>query len=281
MLSYQLAGHGKPLLLIHGWCVTYTTWRQFIPLLAPHFQLILVELPGMGAIKEIEPEKPYYMTCAVALEELRIALHIEQWAILAYSTGTRACEAYMQCYPQSVSQAVFLCPAYIRKSWQIAIQIEQWIDSKYSNVANWFLSGWLLYGMLFGFGFNLQNHHHAHEWMNEIILQPQQTLKRTLFELPGKGRAPFTFPTSPPVPKLFIWGRQDAIIARPPRLQPNDIVIFANHSAPILTPHRVVSIALSFFEIHAKENVDIEQKSSSHDMIIQEPTKVCTHTILT
>ena len=280
MLSYQLKGHGKPLLLIHGWGVTYATWRQFIPLLAPHFQLILVELPGMGTAGKVEPEKPYYITCAEALEELRLFLHIEKWAILAYSTGTRACEAYIQYYPQHVSQAVFLCPAYIRKSWQIALHIEQWLDSKYSKVANWFFSGWLLYGLLFGFGFNLQNRHHANEWMNEIIMHPQHTLKRTLFELPDKGRAPFTLPTSPPVPTLFIWGRQDAIIARPPHLRSNDIVILANHTAPIVTPHRVVSIALSFFEIHSKEGLDIEQENSAYDMIIPESAKVYSHNFL-
>ncbi len=254
MLSYQLKGSGNPLLLIHGWGVTYTTWNKLIPLLVPHFQLILVELPGMGTAQEIAPEKSYYLACAEALEELRIALQIERWAILAYSTGTRACEAYMQCYPQCVSQAIFLCPAYIRKSWHIAVQIERWIDSKHSRVANWFLSGWPLFGMLFGFGFNLRNHDSAYEWMNEIIMQPQQILKRTLFELPGTGRAPFTLPTSPTIPTLFIWGQQDAIIARPPRLRPNDIIIFANHSAPILVPHSVVEVVLPFFKQDVLEN---------------------------
>ena len=261
MLSYQTKGSGNPLLLIHGWGVTYTTWNKLIPLLVPHFQLILVELPGMGAAQEMIPEKSYYPACAEALEELRIALRIERWAILAYSTGTRACEAYMQRYTHYVSQAIFLCPAYIRKSWQTAVQIERWIDSKHSRVANWFLSGWPLFGMLFGFGFNLRYHAHAHahEWMAEIIMQPQQILKRTLFELPGTGRAPFTLPTSPPIPTLFIWGQQDAIMARPPRLRPNDILIFANHCAPILAPHSVVEIVLPFFKQEVVEYVESVQ----------------------
>ncbi len=276
MLSYQLKGSGDPLLLIHGWGMTYLIWRELVPLLIPHFQLVLVELPGMGTAQELGTEKPYYLACAEALEELRIELHIERWAILAYSTGTRAGEAYMQEYSQRVSQAVFLCPAYIRKSWQTAIQIEQWLDSKYTRVANWFLSGWLLYGMLFGFGFNLHHHEHVHECLNEITIQPQRTLKRTLFELPGKGRAPFMLPTSPVVPTLFIWGRQDALIDRPPRLRPNDIIILANHSAPLLTPHHVVSIALSFLkkeEEREKESTDTSQKNSSDAMLIQEPVK--------
>ncbi len=82
-------------------------------------------------------------------------------------------------------------------------------------------------------------------------MQPQQILKRTLFELPDTGRAPFTLPTSPPIPTLFIWGQQDAIIARPPRLRPNDIIILANHCAPILAPHSVVEVVLPFFKQEA------------------------------
>src|SRR6266851_4325242 len=49
MLPFRVEGSGHPLLLIHGWGVTYTVWQKLVPLLAPHFQLILVELPGVCA----------------------------------------------------------------------------------------------------------------------------------------------------------------------------------------------------------------------------------------
>src|SRR5579884_2520504 len=78
MLPYRLEGDGPPLLLIHGWGVTYRVWRNLVPLLKPHFQLILVELPGMGAAYHQVPMMSYYPACAEALEELRVALGIEQ-----------------------------------------------------------------------------------------------------------------------------------------------------------------------------------------------------------
>lgn len=248
MLPYHIEGSGHPLLLIHGWGVTYAVWRHLVPLLTPHFQLILVELPGMGAAGEPEPGTPYYTACAESLEELRTALDIEQWAILAYSTGTRVGEAYIQCYPQHVDRAVFLCPLYLRRAWKIALDIEQWIDSKSSRLASWILSGWRLYYLLVTLGFNLQSHDCVHEWMSEIELQPPVNLKRMLLELPGRGRAPFRLPASPPVPILFVWGSQDALTLRPSPPQARNVVILAGHSAPVLSPQKVAAVVLPFLK---------------------------------
>ncbi|HEY6541670.1 MAG TPA: alpha/beta hydrolase [Ktedonobacteraceae bacterium] len=248
MLPYHIEGSGDPLLLIHGWGVTYTVWRHLIPLLAPHFQLILVELPGMGTAGEYVSDEPYYVACAESLEELRAALGIEQWAILAYSTGTRAGEAYIQRYPQRVERAVFLCPLYLRRAWKIALDVEQWINSKSSRLASWILSGWRLHHLLIALGFNLQSHGYVHEWLREIALQPPTSLKRMLLELPGRGRTPFQLPASPPVPILFVWGSKDALVPLPVRLQTRDVVILANHGAPVLSPQSVAEVVLPFLK---------------------------------
>lgn len=248
MLPYQIEGSGHPLLLIHGWGVTYTVWRHLVPLLAPHFQLILVELPGMGAAGERVPGESYYVACAESLEELRTALGIEQWAILAYSTGTRAGEAYIQRYPQRVERAVFLCPLYLRMVWKIALDVEQWINSWSSSLASWILSGWRLHHLLIALGFNLQSYGYVSEWLREIALQRPANLKRMLLELPGRGRAPFTPPDAAPVPILFIWGRRDALVPLPVCLQAHDVVILANHSAPVLSPHSVAAVAVPFLK---------------------------------
>lgn len=247
MLAYRLEGRGSPLLLIHGWGVTYNAWKNLVPLLAPHFQLILVELPWVGASGEMIPDKPYYEFCAEALEELRVSLGIGQWSILAYSTGTRAGEAYIQHYSQYVGKAIFLCPLYLHKSWTMALHMEAWINARQSNMADWFLSGWRLHGLLLTLGFNMRRCDYSDEWMDEIETQPIECLKRMLLELPGKGRAPFCLPTSPSVPTLFVWGRRDALTARPLRSRPNDVFILANHGAPMLVPDQIAEIVLQFF----------------------------------
>jgi len=246
MLPYQLEGRGYPLLLIHGWGVTHRVWRNLVPLLAPHFQLILVELSGKDIAGEVAPDKSYYRACAEALEELRMILGIEQWGIMAYSTGTRVCEAYVQQYPQRVARAVFLCPIYLRKPWKLSLEVMQWTDSMRLGAGNWFLSGWRLYWLVLWFGFNLHRCDDADDWMREITLRPLDNLKRILLELPGKGRDPFLLPSSPIVPALFVWGLQDVLVAFPHHPRPNDVFIYAGHGAPVLTPHCVAEVVMPF-----------------------------------
>ena len=265
LLPYRLEGDGYPLLLIHGLGVTYSVWQNLIPLLAPHFQLIMVELPGTGTLRDAEFTKPFYPTCAEALEELRIALGIEQWTILAYSTGTRVCETYLQLYPQRVSRAVFLCPFYIRKPPYALMRSFLGINAKRVHIVNWLLTDWRLYGWLWLCGFNLQRNEYISDWMSEIKLLPVENLKRAITDLPDLGRAPFILPGTTQVPILYIWASSDAISERPSHLRPNDVIIEGCHSAPLLNSQRVVEVALPFLQ----EDVERHKRWADHNHVTQ------------
>jgi pimeloyl-ACP methyl ester carboxylesterase len=242
MLHYRLEGSGAPILLIHGWGVTYTIWQNLAPLLKLHFQLVMIELPGVGGSSEIDPRQPYYPSCAEAIEEVRQALGIEQWAILAYSTGTRAAEAYIQRYPERITRAVFLCPIYLNEICSLGVRFLVTTHNS-QTFTNWLFSDWRLYSLVVALGFNGHRHNYTREWKREIELQPLDTLVRSLCELPGRGRAPFKLPA---VPTLFIWGSRDALTARPLRLRANDIVIRANHSAPMLAANDIAEAVIPF-----------------------------------
>ncbi|HLZ61448.1 MAG TPA: alpha/beta hydrolase [Ktedonosporobacter sp.] len=242
MLRYRLEGSGPPLLLIHGWGVTYAIWQNLAPLLTPHFQLIMIELPGIGGSPQVDPRQPYYAACAEAIEELRLTLGIEQWSILAYSSGTRAAEAYVQRHPQSVLRTIFLCPIYLFELWSLIVGLLETTHPPQA-ITHWLFSDWRLYSLVLAFGFNGHRHQYTHIWKKEIELQPVDTLIRTLSDLPGKGRAPFELPA---VPTLFIWGGRDALTVRPRRLRPNDVVIPANHSAPMLAAASVAEVVIPF-----------------------------------
>ncbi len=241
MLRYRLEGSGLPLLLIHGWGVTYATWENLAPLLTPHFQLIMIELPGIGGSPDIDRDRPYYPACAEAIEELRQSLGIEKWSLLAYSSGTRAAEAYVQRYPHSIDRAIFLCPIYLVEIWALFLRLLE--NTPQPTIRHWVFSNWRLYSLILALGFNGRPHAYTHTWKNEIELQQLDILIRTLCEMPGKGRAPFALPA---IPTLFIWGGRDALTARPRPLRPNDIVIPANHSAPMLAAPSVAEVVVPF-----------------------------------
>lgn len=242
MLHYRCEGSGNPLLLIHGWGVTYTIWQNLAPLLRPHFQLVMVELPGIGGSPDVDPNKPYYPACAEAIEEVRQTLNIEQWSILAYSSGTRAAESYVQRYPQYCSHTIFLCPIYLAEWCSLGLRL---LDTTHPplTLTQWMLSDWRLYGLVLALGFNGHPHHYTHTWKDEIEHQSVDSLMRMLCELPGRGRAPFELPA---VPTLFIWGSRDALTARPRHPRPNDVVIPANHSAPMLAAPSVAEVVIPF-----------------------------------
>ncbi|MBE3557655.1 MAG: alpha/beta hydrolase [Ktedonobacteraceae bacterium] len=244
MLHYRLEGSGPPLLLIHGWGVTYAIWQNLAPLLRTHFQLIMIELPGIGHSPGVDPHMPYYPACAEAIEEVRQFLGFEQWSVLAYSAGTRAAEAYVQRYPQHVTRAVLLCPVRLRGIHSFAVYLLDTVRASWSvPLKRWILSDWRLYGLVTALGFNGRRNIYTGVWKREIELQPRETLIRSLCEMPGKGRAPFA---ASAVPTLFIWGSRDFLTARPRRPRPNDVFIPANHSAPLLAAAHVAEAVLPF-----------------------------------
>lgn len=47
-MHYVAAGHGEPVVLLHGWPQTSYAWRKVMPLLADRYRLIAPDMPGLG-----------------------------------------------------------------------------------------------------------------------------------------------------------------------------------------------------------------------------------------
>ncbi|MCQ1056713.1 pimeloyl-ACP methyl ester esterase BioH [Photobacterium sp. ZSDE20] len=47
-LHWQTQGQGSDLLLIHGWGMNGAVWQQVLPMLAQHYRVHVVDLPGYG-----------------------------------------------------------------------------------------------------------------------------------------------------------------------------------------------------------------------------------------
>ena len=47
-LSFKQQGHGKPIILLHGFPMNQMVWDDFAPLLSDNYKVITVDLPGFG-----------------------------------------------------------------------------------------------------------------------------------------------------------------------------------------------------------------------------------------
>lgn len=245
MLSYRIAGDGPPLVLIHGWGITFDIWRNLAPLLQPHFQLIMVELPGVGDSPPAPDDRPYYVACADALAELLRHLEIEQILLLAYSTGTRAADTFIQHYPDYVTRVVLLCPVYPKGLRALSMRMVLYVDRRAPRWGTWLLRGWRLHAIVRVFGFNGQRSPYLHDWLREIRTQPVDSLKATLHDIPRYDRT--ALPLSPRQ-ALFIWGQRDLITRKPARPLPNDRVIRINHSAPVCFAREIAREIVPFLK---------------------------------
>ncbi len=249
MLNYQIEGNGPPLLLVHGFGVAYPIWAALAPLLRVHFQLVMVELPGIGQSPLTARHSSYYAECAEALVEIREALGIERWAVLGYSSGTRAAEAYVRRDAPHVARAVFLCPAYVSGLKPLGLRLGVRLDRRWPRFGSWMLSNWRMYLLIIGLAFSGRRHPMTTVWNREINRQPMASLKTTLRELPGAGGTKFDLPN---LPTLFVWGRYDLLGSPPHRLRANDRVIPADHSAPVLAAPAVAEAVILFLSENPK-----------------------------
>jgi pimeloyl-ACP methyl ester carboxylesterase len=253
LLSHRVEGSGPPLLLIHGWGLTFSVWENLVPLLRPHFLLVMVELPGIGASPPIKGDSPYYGACADALDRLRAALSIENWSVLSYSAGTRAGEAYAERYPERVAAALFLCPIEARHWGYACLSAEwwlqrlapplEWLARHAPPLARWLLSGWRMQTMLRILLFNGRQHPRVGAWRQEIEEQSLSDLRPKLYEMPGIRRETYADLL---IRALWIWGKRDVMTRPPRRPQSEDVIIDATHGAPLTAAAEIADVLLRF-----------------------------------
>jgi len=244
MLNYQIEGDGPPLLLCHGFGISFNIWKELSPTLREHFMLVTVELPGIGCSPHPRPSRPYLNETVEALESLRAALGLDRWSVLGYSSGSRVAEAYLQNHADRVKRAIFLCPALTTWGKATGLRIAIRMNEHLPSMGNWVLSSWRIQFLIRLLGFNLRNNPAVDAWYAEITSQPVEILKETLRSMPDGGARPFIFPNQ--IQALFIWGHEDWITATPNRLSTRDVVIHANHSAPQTSAHAVTESILAF-----------------------------------
>lgn len=92
-LHYAVAGEGPPLYLLHGYPQSGYCWRKVVPLLAPHFRLVMPDLRGYG-----DSDKPLegYDKRTMAQDIRALARHLgdARFALAGHDRGARVAHRY-------------------------------------------------------------------------------------------------------------------------------------------------------------------------------------------
>lgn len=101
---YEINGEGEPVLLLHGFTGTATTWSSFIENWGRNFHVITVDLPGHGKTESTNP-KTMNDFCTDIVSLLNY-LQLEQVHVAGYSLGGRAALSFAMIYPERVKSLI-------------------------------------------------------------------------------------------------------------------------------------------------------------------------------
>ncbi|MBW9054953.1 alpha/beta fold hydrolase [Rhizobium mesosinicum] len=107
-----VAGHGPPLLLLHGWPQTRMCWSRVAPALAAHFTVVVPDLRGYGRSGKPEGSADHktYSKRAMARDQIAAmrALGFERFAVGAHDRGARVAYRLAFDHPHAVTRLASL-----------------------------------------------------------------------------------------------------------------------------------------------------------------------------
>jgi pimeloyl-ACP methyl ester carboxylesterase len=106
-VHYLTAGHGPPVILLHGYTQTSRMWRPIIPLLAEKFTVIAPDLPGIGD-SGIPADGLDMKSAAVRIHGLVRALGVEKARVVGHDIGLMVAYAYAAQFPAETEKLVLM-----------------------------------------------------------------------------------------------------------------------------------------------------------------------------
>ena len=106
-IHYLTAGHGAPVILLHGYAETSLMWRPIIPVLAERFTVIAPDLPGIGD-SSIPRNGLDMKTAATRVHALARSLGIERARVVGHDIGLMVAYAYAAQFPAEVEKLVLM-----------------------------------------------------------------------------------------------------------------------------------------------------------------------------
>jgi pimeloyl-ACP methyl ester carboxylesterase len=106
-LHYLTAGHGTPLILLHGYAETSLMWKPIIPLLAERFTVIAPDLPGIGD-SDIPADGLDMKSAAIRIHDLAKSLGVQKAEVVGHDIGLMVAYAYAAQFPTEVTKLVLM-----------------------------------------------------------------------------------------------------------------------------------------------------------------------------
>ena len=106
-IHYLTAGHGAPLILLHGYAETSLMWKPIIPALAERFTVIAPDLPGIGD-SDIPSSGLDMKSAAVRIHDLAKSLGVQKAEVVGHDIGLMVAYAYAAQFPAEVSKLVLM-----------------------------------------------------------------------------------------------------------------------------------------------------------------------------
>jgi pimeloyl-ACP methyl ester carboxylesterase len=106
-LHYLIAGHGPPVILLHGYAETSLMWRPIMPALADRFTVIAPDLPGIGD-SGIPANGLDMKTAAIRIHALARSLGVEKSEVVGHDIGLMVAYAYAAQFPAEVTKLVVM-----------------------------------------------------------------------------------------------------------------------------------------------------------------------------
>jgi pimeloyl-ACP methyl ester carboxylesterase len=106
-LHYLTAGHGTPLILLHGYAETSLMWKPIIPALAERFTVIAPDLPGIGD-SDIPADGLDMKNAAVRIHDLAKSPGVQKAEVVGHDIGLMVAYAYAAQFPAEVTKLVLM-----------------------------------------------------------------------------------------------------------------------------------------------------------------------------
>src|SRR5256886_9407291 len=106
-LHYITAGHGAPLILLHGYAETSLMWKPIIPVLAERFTVIAPDLPGIGD-SDIPAHGLDMKSAAIRIHDLARSLGVQKAEVVGHDIGLMVAYAYAAQFPAEVTKLVLM-----------------------------------------------------------------------------------------------------------------------------------------------------------------------------